>query len=153
MHHFVSIAKWVSICKGHGAGSGPRHASCRGWLEGWVARTCQGAYVLTCSESALPGALRQPTSSPRPGLQQAGLLSLCAPARPGIWMERGLLPQRVFFREITVISYLPTGRFHGICLPCSNIRAKKPSLVIGVGALGAASLPIWRGCPVAFSSH
>jgi len=73
-------------------------------------------------------------------LQNTCLFS-ALPALPSL-LELGLLPQRIYFKEITAASYLPTGRSHAICLLSSNIGLKKSTLGIGVGAV---SLPLLRG--------
>lgn len=66
-------------------------------------------------------------------------------------LELDLLPQELFYKGITVVSHLPTGRSPASCLSCPNIRAKRCTLhrSKGVGGRpGAISLPLLRGSPL-----
>lgn len=70
-------------------------------------------------------------------------------------LELDLLPQEIFYKGITVVSHLPTGRSPASCLSCPNIRAKKCTLHRSEGAGGRSgdiSLPLLRGSPSLFLS-
>ena len=54
-------------------------------------------------------------------------------------LELDLLPQELFYKRITVVSHLPTGRSPASCLSCPNIRARKCTLHGAAGAGGCLS--------------
>lgn len=66
-------------------------------------------------------------------------------------MELDLLPQELFYKGITVVSQLPTGRSPASCLSCPNIRAKKCTLHRNRGVWGVSLCLSCKALPVCFS--